>query len=129
MKSIKDEKNYILPRRELIFEINHATKSTPTKHNVREEVSKTIKCNKELVIIKKVDTHYGSTVSHAKVYVYDNKDEMKILEKIREEPKKEEAPATESKPVEEKPAEETVEKKIEEKQDGKESKAEEQSPK
>ena len=126
MKSIKDEKNLVLPRRELVFEVGHAKTSTPNKNIIKEEVSKSIKCDKDLVIVKKINTHYGSTHSHAKVYVYDNKDEMKILEKIKEEPKKEEIPA-ESAPVEEKPAETPKEEKVEEKQDGKETKAEEQS--
>ena len=128
MKAIKDEKNFILPRRELVFEIRHATKSTPNKDSIKEEVSKSIKCAKDLVVIKKVNTHYGSTSSHAKVYVYDNRDEMKILEKIKKEPKKEEVPIG-PKTTEEKTVEEAKEEKVEEKQDGEETKAEEQSSK
>ncbi len=126
MKSISDEKNSVLPRRELVFEVGHAKTSTPSKDSIKEEVSKSIKCDKELVVVKKINTHYGSTSSHAKVYVYDNKDEMKILEKVKEEPKKEEVTA-ESKPAEERSAEEPKEEKVEEKQDGEETKAEEQS--
>lgn len=125
MKPISDEKNLVLPRREVVFEVNHSTKSTPDKNNIKEEVSKNLKCDKGLVAVKKISTSYGSTNSYAKVYVYDNKEDMKILERIKEEPK-EEVPA-ESTPTEEKPAEELKEEKVEEKQDGEETKAKEQS--
>jgi len=116
MKSIKDEKNSVLPRREIIFELNHASKPTPTNETVKEEISKTLKCNKELMVIKKIDTHFGSTISHVKVYLYDNLKEMKILERIKEEPKKEESSESKlteekSEEVKEKPSEERVEKK------------------
>ena len=114
MKSIKDEKNFILPRRELMFEVEHTTKPTPSRSSIGEEVSKNIKCNKDLIVIKNINTNYGSAKSHVKVYVYDNKDEMKLLERIKE-PKKEAPDAKIEEKASEEPKKEAPDAKIEEK--------------
>ncbi len=109
MKTIKDENNMLLPRREMLIEISHPDKPTPKKGYILDEFSNFLKCDKDLVMIKSLKTKYGSTTSHAEIYIYDKKEDMKIIERIKEDPKKdkpaEEKPA-EEKPAEEKPAEE-----------------------
>ena len=115
MKLISEGKDSVLPRKELNFEINHSGKPTPNTNDIKEKISKNLKCNKDLIIIKEIKTSYGSSTSKVKSYIYENDKEMKILEKIKEEPKKEEVPKKEEKPAE----------KPEEKQDGEKSKTEE----
>ena len=114
MKSIKDEKNSVLPRREIVLESSHASKPTPNNSEVMEEVSKLLKCKKDLIIIKKIDTKFGSNIAKIKAHIYDNIEDMKIIERIKEKPKSEENKEQESKSKEElkeKSSEEKIESK------------------
>ena len=113
MKVVKDEKSFVLPRREITIEIPHAEKPTPSEEQIMGELVKKFKCKEELIIIKGINTKFGSTEAVIEAYIYDDLNSMKKIERIKE--KKEE-----KKPVE-KPAEE--------KKDGKETKTEEQSDK
>jgi ribosomal protein S24E len=111
MKVVKDEKSFALPRREIIIEFPHTEKPTPSEEQVNGEIVKKFKCKEELIAIKKIKTKFGSTEAIVEVYIYDDLDSMKKIERIKE--KKEEP-----KPVE-KPAEA--------KKDGEETKTKEQS--
>ena len=121
MKFLKEEQSNFFPRKEIFMEVEHFSKSTPAISNVIGEVSKKYKCDKKLIIVKKIDTNYGSAKSYIKVYIYENLDKMKSLENLKEEPKKEESVKKET------PKKEEVKKESakEEKQDGEESKTEE----
>jgi len=103
MKTIKDENNMLLPRREMLIEISHPDKPTPKKGYILDEFSNFLKCDKDLVMIKSLKTKYGSTTSHAEIYIYDKKEDPK-KDKPAEEKPAEEKPA-EEKPAEEKPTE------------------------
>jgi len=115
MKVVKDEKSLVLPRREVIVEIAHTEKPTPSEKQVREELIKKFSCKEELLIVKGISTKYGSSDSVVEAFIYEDEDSMKKIERIKEvkEEKKEE-PKEEPKPVEEK-------------KDGEETKTEEQS--
>jgi ribosomal protein S24E len=113
MKVVKDEKSFALPRREVIVEISHTNKPTPSEEQIKEELIKKFSCKKELTIIKGINTKYGSSDAVVEVFIYDDEDSMKKIERIKE--KKEE-----SKPTE---------KPVEEKKDGQETKTEEQNTK
>ena len=47
MKVIKNKKSDILPRTEIIVEIEHPLKPTPSSEQIKEEISKEFKCDKE----------------------------------------------------------------------------------
>ena len=106
MKIISKEKSNLIDRTELIAEFPHQGKPTPSTKEIKKEITKELKTEEELVIIKLIDTKYGEGNSIISAYIYDNLEELKKLEKY-EEPKEEEKSAEEVK--EEKPAEEPKE--------------------
>ena len=122
MKVVKDEKSFVLPRREIIVEIPHTDKPTPSEEQVKDELIKKFKCKKELIIIKGINTKYGSSDAVVEAFIYDDEDSMKKIERIKE---KKEEKKEEPKPAGEAPKEEP--KPAEVKKDGEETKTKEQS--
>jgi ribosomal protein S24E len=111
---ISQEKKPALSREEVVAEIDFVGTATPSRAKLIEEFSKKLGKDAKLVVVKKIQTHFGAASSKVHVYVYDKEDDLK---KIEPQPKKEEkkaegapaAPAPEApKPEpakEEKPAE------------------------
>lgn len=124
MKIISKEKSKLIDRTELLIECPHVQKPTPSNSEIKKEIAKELKTKEELIAIKTIKTKYGEGNSLISAFAYDNLEEFKKLEKY-EEPKKEEAPA--EAPKEEKPIEEV--KKEESKENGEETKTEEQDSK
>ncbi|MBT7706311.1 hypothetical protein HN747_02580 [archaeon] len=129
MKIISKEKSNLIDRTELIAVFPHIGKPTPKTGEIKKAAATELKADENLVVIKEIYTQYGEGTSKIKAYAYNNLEELKKLEKY-EEPKKEE-PKAEEKPVEqpkeEKPAEEAPKEEI--KENGEESKTEEQANK
>ena len=137
MKILKDEKSIILPRREVLVEINHAGCATPSHKKLKEDFVNKFKKDKSLVIIKKINSSFGESNSKVEVLLYEDETSMKNIERIKE--KKEESGAMDSKQIgdnseeskskEKKIEEKPVEGKVEKKQDDKETKTKEQETK
>ncbi len=120
MKIVKKEKSKLLPRIDIIAEASHVDKRTPSVEEVKEELSKSLKVDKELILVDHIYSEFGSGNSKVIAYAYDSKEEMEKVTKkgkkqkeaeakAAEEAKKkaeEEAPAEEEKPSEEAPKEE-----------------------
>ena len=119
---IKDKKkNPLMKRDEVIVSIDHAGKATPNRLLVLSEIAKLVKNKPENIIINRITTPGGSTVSEVKVFSYSKKDDipewrLKKMEqraskkKGKEEPKP--APEGEPKPegeVAQEPAQEKPE--------------------
>jgi len=109
-KIIKQEKNPLLHREEILMEIE--ADSNPNLEDVKKEIGK----DAELTVVKKIENHFGSNRFIADVVVYDNKEFMKRIEPVSKKSKEggetapdpapevvkvEEAPKVEEKPVEE----------------------------
>jgi small subunit ribosomal protein S24e len=123
MKVISKEKSKLIDRTEVIVEISHQGKPTPTTNEIRKKIAEEFKAKEELVVIKLIDTKFGEGTSIVSAYIYDNLDELKKLEKYEEPKKEEEKPTEESKQEEKK--EESKEEGV--KENGQETKAQEQS--
>jgi ribosomal protein S24E len=95
MKIIKQEKSNLLPRIDVIAEIAHLNKRTPSNEEVREELSKLMKVDKELILIKHIYTGYGSDISKIEAYAYNSKEDMDSLIKKGKKEKEKEAKALE----------------------------------
>ncbi|MBT6995632.1 hypothetical protein HN865_01170 [Candidatus Woesearchaeota archaeon] len=119
MKIIKQEKSNLLPRIDIIAEIAHVNKRTPSNEEVKEELSKLMKVDKKLILIKHIYSGYGSGVCKIEAYAYNSKEDMDdIIKKGKKEKEneakaleankkaEEEAKAAEESPKEEIPAEE-----------------------
>ncbi len=124
MEIIKKTKAPLLSRTNVVAEINHKEKQTPSRENIKEELSKDLKADKQLILVDHIYTNYGDNKSDIIAYIYDSKEAMEKIGKVKiEEPKtevkeetpkaeektdeiKEEAQKTEEKPVKEAPKEE-----------------------
>lgn len=80
---LKEENKPLLSRVEINAEIEFEG-ATPSKDEVKKEISKLKKQNEELIIVKHIYTKFGLNKSNSLIYIYENKKEM---EKIEHKPK------------------------------------------
>jgi small subunit ribosomal protein S24e len=99
MKILSKDKSNLIDRTEVIVEFQHEGKPTPSTKEMKKAIADDIKADENLVVIKLIDTKFGSGLSIISAYVYDSLEELKKLEKY-EEPKQEEKPAEEAPKVE-----------------------------
>jgi len=107
---IQDKKEQkLLSRTELSAHVTFDG-TTPSREDIKKELTKKTKSKEELIIVKHIYTKFGSKEADLIAYVYQDKKVMAVLEKnIRKTKEKKEAPSpkpAEEKPAEEKPAEE-----------------------
>ncbi len=128
---IKDKKeNILLSRIEVNAVVSFGKKATPSSDAIKQELSKALEVEKDLIVIKKINNSFGETFVEVVAFQYLSKDELKNIEprdkkaekakveaekKAKEGGEKAEAPAEEKK--EEPKAEEKEEKKTEEKKE------------
>ncbi len=74
--------NKLHDRLETSFLISHEGNPTPTRVQVREELAKVLKKDKELIVIQLIRTCFGQGKSVGKAHVYNKKEVM-----LRNEPK------------------------------------------
>ncbi len=58
------------------FLIEHEGLPTPPRIQVREELAKSLKKDKELIVVQTIRTSYGRSKSVGKAHVYSNKETM-----------------------------------------------------
>ena len=80
IRKIKDFENPLLYRKEYIFAVIHDAQPTPSREKLREEISKALGVNKDLVVIRRIKTEFGMNVSKVEVHVYDDKEKMMEIE-------------------------------------------------
>ncbi len=80
IRKIKDFDNPLLYRKEYLFAVIHDAQSTPSRQKLREEVSKILGVNKDLVVIRRIKTEFGMNVSKVEVHVYNNREKMLEIE-------------------------------------------------
>ena len=86
MNIIKDFKNDLLKRRELIVEIE--AEQNPGIEYSKEEIVKRFKADKNLVIIKRVGSSFGSNKFKIESFIYDSAEiRDKVEPKIKEKKK------------------------------------------
>ena len=107
MKIISQTEQTLLSRTQVKAHITFEA-ATPSNENVAKEIGKQTKKDAKLVVVKKINTHFGSKEADVDAFVYDSEEEMKKVEpkpKKKEDgdaPKAEAAPAAEAKPAEKK---------------------------
>jgi ribosomal protein S24E len=109
VKVLERKKNPLMKREEVNAIYEHAGKPTPTRDVILPHLEKSLKADKDLILIDKIFSINGKGESRLKVLVYSKKedvprDKAEIIKKRAEKRKKEAPPAQEAKP-EEKPAE------------------------
>jgi ribosomal protein S24E len=69
-------KNALMKREEITVSISHSGKGTPNRPAVMDEVAKMLKTKTENIIVTKISTPGGSTVSKANVFSYSSKEDI-----------------------------------------------------
>lgn len=119
----KKEDRPLLRRSEVTAQISFEG-ATPTKHEAAAAVAKATGAKKELVIVRSITTHYGTTTGTLKACVYKDAQALEELElesmRKRHAAKEAEKPAPAEKKEETEEKEETQEEPAEKQTDSKE---------
>ena len=78
IKILEDRPNPLMKRHEYRFEIAHATAATPTREEVRGELSKLVKAPKDRVIVERMRARFGTAVTRGDALVYESADAAKL---------------------------------------------------
>lgn len=73
---LSQTKNPITKVEKVIIKCEHSGKPTPNREEIWETVAKTLKKEKELIIIDKIITLKGYTASEVRVFVYPKKEDI-----------------------------------------------------
>lgn len=76
---LKEENIPLLSRKRIIGNIEFSG-PTPSRDQLREAIAVRAKADKELVIIKKIDTVYGAVKAKVTAHVYKNKEDIPKIE-------------------------------------------------
>ncbi len=79
IKVVEERTNPLLKRRELRFEVAHATAATPTRDTVRSELAKEVHAAKDRVIIERMRPRFGTAVTRGEANVYETADAAKSI--------------------------------------------------
>lgn len=99
MRILKEKAMPLLARKRINFEIDHAEKATPSRADLKVQVSQQLNVKPELVSIRHIYPKFGQNKSKVVVHVYEDEKRLKFLET----PKGKKA-KKEQKPVAPKPA-------------------------
>ncbi len=84
MKIIKQEKSKLLPRIDVIAIKEHIESRTPSYEEAKEELSKDLKADKDLILIEHIYPNFGIGSSKIIAYVYESKEAMeKVIKKTK----------------------------------------------
>ncbi|MFW9864964.1 MAG: 30S ribosomal protein S24e [Candidatus Thorarchaeota archaeon] len=80
LKITEEKKNLLIDRTELTFRIDHFGTSTPNRLEIKKKIA-AIQGSKEThTIIKKLETHFGSSYTIGKANIYENADDLRFFE-------------------------------------------------
>jgi ribosomal protein S24E len=86
MIKIEKKENKLLLEREEIQAISQ-DKVTPSMASVKEELANLLKKDKELIVVKKVESKFGVQEARITAYVYDSPESLKKFEPKKKEKK------------------------------------------
>ncbi|MCD4759673.1 hypothetical protein K8R33_02205 [archaeon] len=95
MKIISKEKSKLLPRIDVVAMVTHFDKRTPSGLEVKEELVKDLKVDKELILVKHIYSDFGTGRSKIIAHVYNNKEDMERIIKKGKKQKEAETKAAE----------------------------------
>ncbi|QOJ78173.1 30S ribosomal protein S24e [Infirmifilum lucidum] len=81
LKIISERVNRMVPRREIIVEIEHWGGGTPTRQQIVETVRNILNLpSSDVVVVRKILTSYGACVTRAYIHVYDSESRARAFE-------------------------------------------------
>ena len=75
----KEKQNPLLSRKEYTLQVVFEG-ATPSKKEAKKEVSKAVKADENLCVVREVKTSFGSNKAVVTMFVYDKADDMKRIE-------------------------------------------------
>ncbi|HUI38883.1 MAG TPA: 30S ribosomal protein S24e [Thermoplasmata archaeon] len=78
LKIVEERKNPLLQRTEFRFEIGHPAAATPTRDQVRQELSKLVKVPKERLVVERMNARFGMASSEGIAIAYDSKEALDV---------------------------------------------------
>jgi ribosomal protein S24E len=104
LETVEHKKNVLMGRDEYLLSLEHSGKATPSRLEILKELASTLEASEDTIIIDKIWTKTGLSVSDLKVLVYKKKDDIPSYkaEKMKRrtfKKKDAEEPAAEAKPV------------------------------
>lgn len=92
---LKEKENKPLARKEIEFRVDHTGTTTPSRVDIRAKIMAQYNADSAAVVIKKLNTKYGSGKTEGFARVYDTPEQMNRIELThiikRHEPKKKES--------------------------------------
>jgi len=93
LEIIDQQRNELLKRLEVKFQIEHEKSGTPTRIQVRRSLAGTLDVDEERVYIKRIETKTGTTITFGEANIYDSPSRAEYVEPkhiiLRNRPKKE----------------------------------------
>ena len=80
IKITSQKENPLLKRKEVQFDVEHNTGSTPPRLEVRRAVASALKSNVDLVFIKKFVAKTGTHTAAGAANLYESVDQAKLIE-------------------------------------------------
>jgi small subunit ribosomal protein S24e len=74
------KENQLLEREEITFTVNHDSKGTPTREEVRNKLAALLNVDTQKLFIKKIATEYGAAKSKGTANVYKSPERALLLE-------------------------------------------------
>ncbi|MBN1800118.1 MAG: hypothetical protein JW891_01345 [Candidatus Lokiarchaeota archaeon] len=76
----KEGKNPLIDRTEIEFKLEHFGTSTPNRLEVKNKICAMKNSDAKLTVMKKIESHFGSSHSSGKVYIYDKIEDLEYFE-------------------------------------------------
>ncbi len=73
---ISKRHNPLMGREEYMISVEHHSKATPSRETFKEQASKLLSADKDLISVEGIATQTGKNSSRAKVFVYAKKELM-----------------------------------------------------
>mgnify|MGYP005831198107 CR=1 FL=1 len=81
IKILTDNKNPLLKRREVHFQVEHSqTANTPPRLEVKKALATMLQLDSDLVFIKKMETKTGTRMAIGVANIYDSVEQAKFVE-------------------------------------------------
>ena len=87
MKILSENKDLLLNRRRIIYELDHIKQATPKKDGIRKIIADGLKVDENLVNVRFIKSEFGSGKSKVTAYVYNDAKTFNDIEVYKKKPK------------------------------------------
>ena len=77
---ISEKENLLLKRKEIVFEIEHEKKATPTRLEVKKKIAAQLNAPLENTYIKSLKSQFGLSKTTGIVRIYESEERAKLVE-------------------------------------------------